>query len=77
MQNLRYSLTEGQKIEPVVQINKDIMLTPGIPGSPTTAILLGGMVIWGLEPGPRLFFDHSNFVWPELPLCTQPTWRRY
>jgi putative tricarboxylic transport membrane protein len=39
------------------------MLTLGIPGSPTTAILLGGMVIWGLEPGPRLFLDHSEFVW--------------
>ncbi|MGI9482527.1 MAG: tripartite tricarboxylate transporter permease [Hyphomicrobiales bacterium] len=39
------------------------MLTLGIPGSPTTAILLGGMVIWGLEPGPRLFTDHSDFVW--------------
>ena len=39
------------------------MLTLGIPGSPTTAILLGGMVIWGLEPGPRLFTDHSEFVW--------------
>ncbi len=39
------------------------MLTLGIPGSPTTAILLGGMVIWGLEPGPRLFVDHSEFVW--------------
>ena len=39
------------------------MLTLGIPGSPTTAILLGGMVIWGLEPGPRLFVDHSKFVW--------------
>jgi putative tricarboxylic transport membrane protein len=39
------------------------MLTLGIPGSPTTAILLGGMVIWGLEPGPRLFVDHSDFVW--------------
>jgi putative tricarboxylic transport membrane protein len=39
------------------------MLTLGIPGSPTTAILLGGMVIWGLEPGPRLFIDHSDFVW--------------
>lgn len=39
------------------------MLTLGIPGSPTTAILLGGMVIWGLEPGPRLFIDHSEFVW--------------
>ncbi|MCH7880099.1 MAG: tripartite tricarboxylate transporter permease [Proteobacteria bacterium] len=39
------------------------MLTLGIPGSPTTAILLGGMVIWGLEPGPMLFVDHSDFVW--------------
>ncbi|MFP6730287.1 MAG: tripartite tricarboxylate transporter permease [Alphaproteobacteria bacterium] len=39
------------------------MLTLGIPGSPTTAILLGGMVIWGLEPGPMLFVEHSDFVW--------------
>jgi len=39
------------------------MLTLGIPGSPTTAILLGGMVIWGLEPGPMLFVEHKEFVW--------------
>jgi putative tricarboxylic transport membrane protein len=39
------------------------MLTLGIPGSPTTAILLGGMIIWGLEPGPRLFVDQTEFVW--------------
>ena len=39
------------------------MLTLGIPGSPTTAILLGGMVIWGLEPGPRLFVEEQAFVW--------------
>ena len=39
------------------------MLTLGIPGSPTTAILLGGMVIWGLQPGPRLFTDQTEFVW--------------
>jgi len=39
------------------------MLTLGIPGSPTTAILLGGMVIWGLEPGPMLFVEHKDFVW--------------
>jgi putative tricarboxylic transport membrane protein len=39
------------------------MLTLGIPGSPTTAILLGGMVIWGLEPGPLLFVEHKEFVW--------------
>ncbi len=40
------------------------MLTLGIPGSPTTAILLGGMVMWGLEPGPLLFVNHKEFVWP-------------
>jgi len=39
------------------------MLTLGIPGSPTTAILLGGMVIWGLTPGPRLFVEQEEFVW--------------
>jgi putative tricarboxylic transport membrane protein len=39
------------------------MITLGIPGSPTTAILLGGMVIWGLTPGPRLFVDEPEFVW--------------
>ena len=39
------------------------MLTLGIPGSPTTAVLLGGMVIWGLEPGPMLFVESEHFVW--------------
>jgi putative tricarboxylic transport membrane protein len=39
------------------------MLTLGIPGSPTTAILLGGMVIWGLVPGPMLFIEQTEFVW--------------
>ena len=39
------------------------MITLGIPGSPTTAILLGGMVIWGLRPGPLLFTEHPDFVW--------------
>jgi putative tricarboxylic transport membrane protein len=39
------------------------MITLGIPGSPTTAILLGGMIIWGLRPGPLLFQEHPEFVW--------------
>ncbi len=39
------------------------MITLGIPGSPTTAILLGGMIIWGLRPGPLLFTEHADFVW--------------
>ena len=39
------------------------MLTLGIPGSPTTAILLGGMILWGLTPGPLLFTQEPEFVW--------------
>jgi putative tricarboxylic transport membrane protein len=39
------------------------MLTLGIPGSPTTALLLGGMVMWGLTPGPMLFIEEPDFVW--------------
>lgn len=39
------------------------MITLGIPGSPTTAILLGGMIIWGLRPGPLLFVNQPEFVW--------------
>ena len=39
------------------------MLTLGIPGSPTTAILLGGMILWGLTPGPLLFTQQPEFVW--------------
>lgn len=29
----------------------------------TGSMLLGGMVIWGLEPGPMLFVEHKEFVW--------------
>ena len=39
------------------------MLTLGIPGSATTALLLGGMVMWGLTPGPMLFIEQQDFVW--------------
>jgi len=39
------------------------MLTLGIPGSPTAAVLLGGLMIWGLQPGPMLFLEHKDFVW--------------
>jgi len=35
----------------------------GIPGSGTTAILLGALVMVGLQPGPRLFLRDSEFVW--------------
>src|SRR5881628_1341289 len=39
------------------------MLALGIPGSGTAAILLGGLMVWGLNPGPLLFVEHKGFVW--------------
>lgn len=39
------------------------MLVLGIPGSPTAAILMAGIFMWGFTPGPRLFIDQPEFVW--------------
>ena len=39
------------------------MITLGVPGSPTAAVLLGGLLIWGLQPGPLLFVEQKDFVW--------------
>ena len=39
------------------------MITLGIPGSPTAAVMLGGFLIWGLQPGPMLFKEKPDFVW--------------
>jgi len=39
------------------------MLALGIPGSGATAVMLGGFLIWGLEPGPTLFDRNPVFVW--------------
>src|SRR5690349_19127715 len=39
------------------------MITLGVPGSPTAAVLLGGLLIWGLQPGPLLFAEKPDFVW--------------
>jgi putative tricarboxylic transport membrane protein len=39
------------------------MVTLGIPGSTTTAVILGGLYIWGLTPGPALFVQQKDFVW--------------
>lgn len=39
------------------------LLTLGIPGGGTTAVLLGGLMMWGLRPGPLLFRENPDFVW--------------
>lgn len=39
------------------------LLTLGIPGSGTTAILLGALVLWGFKPGPLLIQEHPDLFW--------------
>lgn len=40
------------------------MLTLGVPGDAVTAVMLNGLVIQGLQPGPLLFRDHLDVVYP-------------
>ena len=40
------------------------LLTLSIPGSPTAAVLLGGLIIHGIFPGPDLFTNYPDVVWP-------------
>ncbi|MBS6398288.1 MAG: tripartite tricarboxylate transporter permease, partial [Clostridiales bacterium] len=39
------------------------LLALGIPGSGTGAVLLGGLMMWGLSPGPLLFQNEPDFCW--------------
>ena len=39
------------------------LLALGIPGSGTGAVLLGGLMMWGLNPGPLLFTNDPDFAW--------------
>ena len=39
------------------------LLTLGIPGSGTTAVLLGALIAYGIQPGPRLFVDAPEVFW--------------
>lgn len=39
------------------------LLTMGIPGSGTTAVILGALIMLGLQPGPMLFQNQPEVVW--------------
>lgn len=39
------------------------LLTLGIPGSGTTAIMLGALISYGIQPGPRLYIDNPTVFW--------------
>ncbi|MDN5334033.1 tripartite tricarboxylate transporter permease [Sphaerochaeta halotolerans] len=38
------------------------MLTLGIPGDAATAILIGSLMMYGMQPGPRMFVENQDFV---------------
>ena len=39
------------------------LLTLGIPGTGTTAVLMGALVMFNITPGPLLFQEHPDVVW--------------
>ncbi|MGX9133513.1 tripartite tricarboxylate transporter permease [Rummeliibacillus sp. JY-2-4R] len=39
------------------------LLTLGIPGSGTTAILMGALIMYNIQPGPLLFKEHPQVAW--------------
>jgi len=39
------------------------LLALGIPGSPTTAVMLAGFMMWGIRPGPMLVQKNPDLVW--------------
>ncbi len=39
------------------------LLTLGIPGSGTTAIILGALISYGVQPGPRLYTEQPEVFW--------------
>jgi len=65
------------------------LLTLGIPGSPTTAVLVGALMIHGLTPGPQLFTEEPSLIYGlfvglilaypviyVLGVAAMPLWRR-
>ena len=39
------------------------LLTLGIPGSPSAAVLLGALILHGMQPGRGLFTEHAHFTY--------------
>jgi putative tricarboxylic transport membrane protein len=39
------------------------LLSLGIPGDPATAVILGGLLVHGLQPGPMLFKTHLSTIY--------------
>lgn len=44
------------------------MMTLGIPGDSVTAVLIGSLMMYGMQPGPLLFTQHASFVYTIMAL---------
>ena len=42
------------------------LLSLGLPGNASTAVMLGALLLYGLQPGPLLFTSHPEIVWPVI-----------
>jgi putative tricarboxylic transport membrane protein len=42
------------------------LLSLGLPGNASTAVMLGALILYGLQPGPLLFTSHPAIVWPVI-----------
>lgn len=39
------------------------MLTLGVPGSGTTAVMMGALTLYNITPGPAMFTEQPDIVW--------------
>lgn len=42
------------------------LLSLGLPGNASTSVMLGALLLYGLQPGPLLFTSHPEIVWPVI-----------
>jgi len=50
------------------------LLAFGIPPGPTLAMLLGALMMYGLQPGPRLWTEQPQLVWSTIASMYIETW---
>jgi putative tricarboxylic transport membrane protein len=42
------------------------LLSLGVPTGPTMALVMAALIMYGIIPGPLLFTQHADFVWPVI-----------
>ncbi|MCR9833884.1 tripartite tricarboxylate transporter permease [Vibrio parahaemolyticus] len=62
--SMKVTKEEIKEVAPV-SIRSSILgfFTGVLPGAGTTAIMLGALIAYGIQPGPRLFVEHPDVFW--------------